>query len=132
MDALNDMRVLVVDDNKTNLKILKTQLDQWTLKPVTCLSAKDALVKLSTDTGFQLLITDMEMPDMDGAELAKEVKARYPHLPVIMLSSIGDETKSKYPGLFSSILIKPVKQHHLYQAIQKALNRQAATQAPRN
>jgi CheY-like chemotaxis protein len=39
-----------------------------------------------------------------------------------MLSSIGDETKSKFPGVFSSILVKPVKQHHLCMSIQKAFN----------
>jgi signal transduction histidine kinase/CheY-like chemotaxis protein/ligand-binding sensor domain-containing protein len=126
MLALKGTRVLVVDDNKTNLKILKTQLGQWMLEAVTVLSAADALQKLSTDSGFQLLITDMEMPEMDGATLAKQVRDTYPNLPVIMLSSIGDETKSKYPGLFSSILIKPVKQHHLCQAIQKALDQQSA------
>ena len=41
----------------------------------------------------------MEMPEMDGLGLAKEVKARYPNLPIMMLSSIGDETRSRYPGV---------------------------------
>jgi len=114
--------ILVVDDNKTNLKILKTQLQNWKLQPLNCLSAEEALAVLADGKTFRLLITDMEMPEMDGATLAKTVKERYPELPIVMLSSIGDETKSKYPGLFSSILIKPVKQRQLCQAIEKALN----------
>lgn len=126
---LKGSRILIADDNKTNLKILKTQMQKWQLEPVTCLSAKEALDRLSAGEQFNLLITDMEMPEMDGAMLAGIVKEKYPQLPVVMLSSIGDETKSKYPGLFSSILIKPVKQNHLCQAIQKALDPQAAIAA---
>lgn len=77
---------------------------------------------LSGGDHFKLLITDMEMPGMDGAELAKQVKAKQPDLPMVMLSSIGDETKTKYPGLFSSILVKPVKLNHLCRGIQSAFN----------
>jgi signal transduction histidine kinase/DNA-binding response OmpR family regulator len=120
------MRVLIVDDNDTNLFILRTQLEHWKLKPVTASSAFEALKILTKDESFQLLITDMEMPGMDGVGLANEVKARYSKLPIVMLSSIGDETRSKYPGLFSSILVKPVKQHHLCMSIHKALNQEEA------
>ena len=129
MDALNGKRILIVDDNNTNLTILKTQLEHWKLNPVTAISAYAALDILATDRDFQLLITDMEMPGMDGVGLAKEVKAKYPKLPVVMLSSIGDETKSKFPGIFSSILVKPVKQLHLCQGIQKAFNKPDNTPA---
>ena len=127
MQALVGTRVLVVDDNETNLKILKTQLSRWMLEPTASLSAADTLSKLDHDSNFQLLITDMEMPEMNGAVLAQVVKENHPHIPIIMLSSIGDETKNKFPGLFSSILIMPVKQHQVCQAIQKALNQQAAS-----
>ena len=125
LNALAGASALVVDDNKTNLKILETQLALWKINTVAKLSAREALEALSADNTFQLLITDMEMPEMNGAMLAEEVKQKYPALPVVMLSSIGDETKSKYPGLFSTILIKPVKQHHLCEAIQKAINKQS-------
>ena len=123
LSNLNGTRVLIVDDNITNLTIIKTQLAHWNLDPVTALSPIEALNILAADKSFKLLITDMEMPAMDGIGLAKEVKVKYPKLPVIMLSSIGDETKSKFPGIFSSILVKPVKLHHLCQAIQKAFNK---------
>jgi signal transduction histidine kinase/CheY-like chemotaxis protein len=117
-------RILVVDDNKTNLVILKTQLEYWKMTPVVASAAKEAMVILEETTKFDLVITDMEMPDMDGIAFAREIKEKYTNLPVIMLSSIGDETKKKYPGLFSSILIKPVKRNHLYQSIQISLNNQ--------
>ncbi|MDB5145400.1 MAG: response regulator [Mucilaginibacter sp.] len=110
-------RVLIVDDNKTNLVILRTQLEHWKLETVTCSSAKDALELLSGDKKFNLVISDMEMPDMDGAGLAKAIKGRPDAVPVIMLSSIGDASRKKYPGLFSSVLIKPVKQNQLLKSI---------------
>lgn len=120
LSKLKGMRVLIVDDNKTNLTIIKIQLANWQLDPIAALSANEALEILAADDSIKLLITDMEMPVTDGVGLAKSVKTKYPGIPVIMLSSIGDETKRKFPGLFSSILIKPVKQHLLCQGIEKA------------
>jgi len=43
---------------------------------------------------FHLIITDMQMPEMDGVMLATEIKARYPQTPIILLSSVGDEVNS--------------------------------------
>lgn len=122
LTVLAGSRILIVDDNDTNLFILKTQLEHWKLEPVIASSGPEALTILHNDDSFKLLITDMEMPEMDGVGLANQVKVKYPKLPVVMLSSIGDETKSKFPGLFSTILVKPVKQHHLCMSIQKAFN----------
>jgi CheY-like chemotaxis protein len=110
-------RVLVVDDNKTNLVILKTQLEHWKLDTVTCSSAKEALEILSVDKNFNLVISDMEMPVMDGTGLAKAIKESPVPVPVIMLSSIGDTSRKKYPGLFSAVLIKPVKQNQLLRSL---------------
>ncbi|MEO6852233.1 MAG: response regulator, partial [Mucilaginibacter sp.] len=112
----------IVDDNKTNLSILKTQLERWKMESVIASSGSEALNILSVDKNFQLVITDMEMPGMDGVTFTKSAKLKNQLLPVIMLSSIGDETKKKFPGLFASILTKPVKQHHLLNSIQTAIS----------
>ena len=64
------------------------------------------------------------MPFMDGIQLAKRLKARIPHVPIILLSSIGDESKSKYPHLFNSVLTKPVKHTQLFNLIQRELKNQ--------
>jgi len=119
-------RVLIVDDNNTNRIILKTQLQNWGLDPVVAISGAEALTIVAHDNTIKLLITDMEMPFMNGVGLANALKADRADLPIIMLSSIGDESKRKYPGLFSTILVKPVKQAYLYQSIQKAFNNQVA------
>ncbi|RYE17493.1 MAG: response regulator, partial [Sphingobacteriales bacterium] len=121
--GLNGKRVLIVDDNQTNLRILQLQLEQWNLVPVSVTSATEALHILNDTAAprFDLVITDMQMPDMDGVDLARGVKKVKNPPPVIMLSSIGDETKKKYADLFSSILVKPVKQQHLRTSIQSAM-----------
>ena len=59
---LQGKKVLIVDDNSTNLVILKSQLEYWKLVPVTCTSARQALEILSADKTIQLVISDMQIP----------------------------------------------------------------------
>lgn len=112
--------ILVVDDNQTNRKILQMQLEQWKLVPVMVSSASEA-IKLLAKQRFDLVLTDMLMPDMDGIELTTIIKNKNPQLPVVLLSSRGDEAKTKFPGLFAAVLTKPVKQQQLGRVIQNSL-----------
>ena len=114
--GIGGKQVLVVDDNYTNRCILEKQLQFWKLKPVIAGSATDALSILKT-TSFDLVLTDMQMPGIDGSELAREIKRNYPALPVILLSSIGDERSKQHSELFKAVLTKPVKQEMLYKII---------------
>lgn len=114
-------RVLVVDDNQTNLVILKTQLEQWKLQPVTALSGRQALALLAENPVFHLVITDMQMPEMNGLDLARNIRMLYPPIPIILLSSIGEETRRSHPGLFSAILTKPIRQQQLFDLVQQQL-----------
>ena len=120
---LEGKRVLIVDDNQTNLKILEIQLEQWKLIPYLASSAREALAFLNYEDNetIDLVITDMQMPEMDGVELATAIRARKNPPPIIMLSSIGDETKKIYPDLFSFILTKPVKQQRLLKSLHLVL-----------
>ncbi len=120
--AVNEgKRILVVDDNQTNLKILKTQLELWSFIPFTALSGKQALKALSDEQPFHLIITDMQMPEMDGLDFAKAAKIIQPGIPIILLSSAAIGTQNKYPGLFNALLTKPVKHNHLLRLIQTEL-----------
>lgn len=110
--------ILIVDDNDTNLKVLKSQLEIWNLHAVSTHSAAEALELLKAGKVFDMIITDMQMPVMDGLAFTRVIKKLYPHLPVILLSSVGNETQKNYPNLFAATLTKPVKQHHLSMAIQ--------------
>lgn len=119
-------KVLVIDDNSTNLAILKSQLEQWMLNPVLASSANEALSVLDQSSSFDLVITDMQMPDMDGLQLSQRIKKKF-NLPIILLSSIGDESKRKHPELFSAVLNKPVKQQQLSRVVQAALRPEVAS-----
>ena len=86
-------------------------------------SGQEALDLLNADNKFDLIITDMQMPFMDGITLAKSVRNDYPGIPIILLSSVGDEYHKDNPLLFHSILTKPIKQHvlsrHIISGLQK-------------
>ncbi|HWB26573.1 MAG TPA: two-component regulator propeller domain-containing protein [Chitinophagaceae bacterium] len=109
--------ILIVDDNSTNRRILDTQLEHWALVPILAASGREALEKLQDGYHFDLVITDMHMPEMDGIELSRLIKQAQPNLPVILLSSIGDEHSRQFPKLFTAVLHKPIKQQALYKCI---------------
>ena len=122
--------ILIVDDNVTNLTILKQQFENWKLKPIITSCGEEALFVLSGDTKIDLIITDMRMPDMDGVMLAKFIKDKYPHIPVILLSSIGEEFKNDLRRLFFSVLNKPIKQHLLSRHVLDALRQHRLKEEP--
>jgi signal transduction histidine kinase/ligand-binding sensor domain-containing protein/DNA-binding response OmpR family regulator len=113
MGGLEGKKVLVIDDNSTNRRILKNQLELWKLVPSLADSGVQALEILSQSPRFDLVLTDMQMPGMDGVRVTQSIRELHPQLPVILLSSVGDERIKQHPGLFSSILTKPVKQSML-------------------
>jgi len=91
-------------------------------------SAREALKILSQSHSIDLVITDMQMPDMDGLQLSQQIKSQY-RLPIILLSSIGDENKRKHHELFSAMLNKPVKQQQLLRVVQASLRSSAVVPA---
>lgn len=114
-------KVMIVDDNETNLTILNKQLGYWNLQPILASSAKQALSMLLIDPEIDLVITDMQMPGMDGVMLAKLIKQRYPLIPIVLLSSIGEEFEESQRGLFYSVMTKPIRQHVLSKQVSNAL-----------
>jgi len=114
-------KVMIVDDNATNLTILNKQLGYWNLQPISASSAKQALSMLSLDPEIDLVITDMHMPGMDGVMLAKLMKQRYPFIPVLLLCSIGEEFEESQRGLFYSVMTKPLRQHVLSKQLSNVL-----------
>jgi len=127
-EDLKGKKVLVIDDNQTNLAILKRQFENWGLRPVLVQSGAEALVALQKERNIDLVITDMEMPVMDGTMVARLIKESYPQLPIILLSSIGDEFKNDERKLFVSIMNKPIKQQVLSKQVLTALRNRTAIQ----
>jgi two-component system, sensor histidine kinase and response regulator len=117
-------KVLIVDDNLTNRTILRTQLEYWKLQPVLAASGVEALNVLAGDDHFDLILTDMQMPFMDGIRLAQSIREHQAHVPIILLSSVGDEYKKNHTQLFSAVMTKPIKQQLLYKHIFAGLQHQ--------
>ncbi|MBC7850618.1 MAG: response regulator [Chitinophagaceae bacterium] len=111
--VLRNKRVLVLDDNETNRTILRVQLEHWNMRPVLAASGAEALELLKRDNTFDLIITDMHMPEMDGVEFSGLAKGQLPKLPILLLSSIGTEVGQENKDLFHAVLNKPVKQNIL-------------------
>ena len=111
LDTLQGKRILIVDDNKTNCRILETNLRHWKFSTHVANSASEALLILSLENyDFDLVITDMQMPDMDGVTFAKAIKNSGKNMPIVLLTSLGDEQRKQYGHLFTHVLTKPVKQ----------------------
>ncbi|MDD8025929.1 MAG: two-component regulator propeller domain-containing protein [Acidobacteriota bacterium] len=128
-DDLRGLPVLVVDDNATNRRILLEILANWGMKPVAAEGAAQALERLraSATEGrpFRLILTDANMPDLDGFDLAGRVKEDpdFGNAVIMMLSSSGfrgDSARCRQLGL-AAYLTKPVKQSQLLDAIMLAL-----------
>jgi signal transduction histidine kinase/DNA-binding response OmpR family regulator len=121
LSDLEGSTVLVVDDNATNRTILQRLLQQWKIRPLLAASGPEALRLLDLNRGADLVISDLHMPEMDGISLAKALREKYRDIPVILLSSVGNETRRKYPDLFQAVLNKPVKHHLLLRYIARLL-----------
>ena len=128
-NQLAGKRVLVVDDTETNLEILSLQLQQWDLDVQCASSGKEAL-RVLIDAGennkpFDLAILDLNMPDMDGLELALHIQnTDYSQgLRVMMLtSSVVDlnQQAMQERGIVKSMM-KPARQALLYDSITKVI-----------
>ena len=115
-------RILIVDGNATNLRILRRQLERWSAVPVIASEGAAALEILAADASFDAAVLDYHMPDMDGVMLARRLKALAPSLPMVLLSSSmslpADEAEA---GLFAALLLKPVRQEQMRAALAAAL-----------
>jgi signal transduction histidine kinase/ligand-binding sensor domain-containing protein/DNA-binding response OmpR family regulator len=116
-ENLEGKQILVVDDNKTNRQILETQLKLWNFVPTLATSGSEALQLMNEGNHFDMVLTDLQMPEMDGLTLSKEIRKIKAKIPIILLSSFGNMTHKEHGNLISASLSKPVKQHQLYKEI---------------
>ncbi|MBS1503380.1 MAG: response regulator, partial [Bacteroidetes bacterium] len=117
VSGIENKKILVVDDNATNCSIMVSQLKQWKFVPLVARSGKEALQILSANRDIALVVSDMNMPGMDGVQLAKNIRSRFPGIHIILLSSVGNEQSRAEAHLFNVILNKPAKHHLLYKHI---------------
>jgi signal transduction histidine kinase/CheY-like chemotaxis protein len=125
LNILPGKRALIVDDNPTNRRIIELQCGLWGMKCVSAESGKAALKLLGNNTTFDIGILDMQMPEMDGLMLAKEIRKTIDKktLPLIMLTSIGyNFQKEEMQNLFAYYVNKPIKHSQLSEILTKTLS----------
>jgi CheY-like chemotaxis protein len=123
---LRDLRLLIVDDNPTNCRILTVQSRKWGMLPRHTHEGSQALEWLRSGERFDLVVMDMQMPAMDGLMLAKEIRKlpQFSALPLVLLTSMG--VKMNQPDMvtaaFAGCLTKPIKPAQLEQVLVRAVS----------
>jgi CheY-like chemotaxis protein/nitrogen-specific signal transduction histidine kinase len=116
-EELQGKRLLIVEDNATHRKILALQAQSWGMFAHPTESGAEALKLLNLRGHFDLAILDMQMPEMDGLELAQKIRKfpEYQNLPLVMLSSLSiSRTEIEASQVdFAATLNKPIKQFQL-------------------
>jgi len=124
---IDKLNILVVDDNTTNREILRGQLEPWGAQILEAASGEDAIRSLEenfSDAGaspFDIGIIDMQMPEMDGAQLASILKAdaRFKDIKLIMMTSMAGRGDAQYFAQlgFNAYFSKPVTPSDLFDAL---------------
>jgi CheY-like chemotaxis protein len=115
-NGLEGKKILIVDDNATLRDLISRQLES--LKSVTTSAASGAeALEILTQVSFDLIITDLTMPGMNGAELADGIRNKYPAIPIILLNPLNDEAYKAYAENFGAVISKPVKPRLLLDAV---------------
>ena len=126
---LTGRRVLIVDDNATNRRILVAQTARWGMVPRETGSPAEALGWLAAGERFDIVLSDLQMPEIDGLELAARLRKtndiKTPP-PVVILSSIG--LRERDDGSVAGWLAKPVKPSGLHDMIATVVLGKAAAQ----
>ena len=125
LERIKDLRVLAVDDNEKNLRILQDALTKYEIEVTTINSGVLALEELNradhSGNPYNLMILDIQMPEMDGYDVAKRVREnpKFSTMSIMILTSIGqkgDALKCQELGI-ESYLIKPINPHEIMEGI---------------
>lgn len=127
-DILNNREILIVDDNPTNLEILKRQVSDLKFKSRSASSGAQALEMLSQahnlGSPFAMVLSDFDMPEMNGMELGNAISSdkRFHGIPMLLLSSVEKDfnLKELAQAGFTEVVTKPVRQSKLLDCILSA------------
>ena len=128
---LKGRRILVVDDNATNRRILALQSAKWGMV-VHDADGADAALRALAAQRFDLAIVDMHMPGTDGVTLARRMRDAGHAMPLVLFTSLGRREDGS--GLFAATLAKPIRQSQLFDVLAGLLGgdalHKASTAAP--
>jgi PAS domain S-box-containing protein len=129
--SLDGLRILVVDDNRSNLAIVKAYLESWQIKADLAQNAPQAMAMIReaarAGESYRLVILDYGMPGMNGIDLARVIRSdrNVASTPLIMLTSYSERREVEEARQVGVLvyLIKPVRKRQLRQAVDRALRR---------
>jgi signal transduction histidine kinase/CheY-like chemotaxis protein len=128
--SLQGLRVLIVDDNKVNRRVIHQHICSWGMRNGSYASAEEALaaVRAARTTGdpYHIVIADYQMPGIDGVTLAQQLRELPERLVYVLLTSVGHwkEHASLPDGLIDACLTKPVRHRKLMETMATAWARQ--------
>jgi two-component system, sensor histidine kinase and response regulator len=129
LKSLANVRVLIVDNNPVNTQIVHYQVSSWHMRNGSAATAKDALAILrhahATADPYDVVLVDMQMPDVDGLTLAHAIKSdpAIARTRIIMLSSLGQPASAQAleKAGVSACLTKPIRQSELFDCLVEVL-----------
>ena len=119
---LGGIKVLLAEDNVINIMIAKKTLQDWNIHLTPAKNGKQALKALEKDASFHLVLLDLEMPEMDGYTAVREIKKKYPEIPVLAFTAalIDNEMYLNLKALgFEEAILKPFQPMDLFSKIRK-------------
>jgi PAS domain S-box-containing protein len=120
--------VVLIDDNRTNLKIQQLQFRKWGVETATYESPSDALHFIFNSIRRpNLVIVDMNLPDLESSNFMHLLRERYSKIdmPVIIVTSLGTMPEAQQRELYSAFITKPARQSQLYYTVSRLLNTQS-------
>ncbi|MGL5061586.1 MAG: response regulator [Microcoleus sp.] len=131
---LAGLRLLIVDDNATNRKILTLQAQSWGMTVRAAKSGAQALKVLQKECQFDVGILDFHMPGMDGVTLAEKMRylPQCKNLPLMILSSGGRPSHKEIQGRveFAAFIYKPIKQAQLHEVLLRIVGGECSNYQP--
>jgi len=116
-----DLKILVVEDDKTNSRLLVELLGKLNATAVQAWNGREAVDRIQADHSFDVILMDIKMPEMDGYEARKRIHYQFPQLPIIAQTAFAsnrDEIEILEAG-FNGFLAKPIRMDALRQAISR-------------
>ena len=121
LDALRGKRLLVVDDSATNREIVSRQARSWAMRPLAVEHPSEALALIEAGERFDVAVLDMQMPEMDGLALAREIRRHRLELPLVLITSLGGLPEARSATEFAAQLTKPLRASQLFDALMSVL-----------
>ena len=124
LENLSGIKVLVAEDNLFNMMIIEKMLQDWQVCYTTATNGYEVMASLEEDAAFDIILLDLQMPEMDGYTAMQQIKNLYPHIPVLAFTaSLVDNTmlQELLTYGFADCILKPFQMDDLIAKIKKHL-----------